>query len=337
MHWIALVESPDHVCCRYRLRAYEPWFAAAGISMTYAPLPRSFFARQRLFASLQGANVILQRRLLDGWSWKTLRRNAARIAFDFDDAVWLRDSYAGRGLTSWRRARRFRRTVRGADVILAGNSVLAAAAERHVHAERVRVMPTCVNPDNYRTATHKDRNCIRLVWIGSSSTMHGLERIADLLNLIGSRLPGVSLRVICDRTIALDRLPVEFVPWTGEAEAEALAGADIGIAWQPDDDWSRGKCGLKVLQYMAAGLPVIANPVGVHREMIHAGRNGYLAETPTEWIRAISLLTQPELRRRFGRFGRDMVERQYSTDALARHWIRALTGFQTRTTLAAIA
>ena len=75
-------------------------------------------------------------------------------------------------------------------------------------------------------------------------------------------------------------MKVVFRPWSRETETAELAEGDIGIAYMPDDSWSLGKCGLKVLQYMAAGLPVVANPVGVHREMIVHGETGFLADTP---------------------------------------------------------
>ena len=86
----------------------------------------------------------------------------------------------------------------------------------------------------------------------------------------------------------LQHLPVRSCPWSESSEAAAIATADIGIAWVPDDLWSRGKCGLKILQYMAAGLPVVANPVGVQAEMVQHGETGFLAETSDQWHEAIS-------------------------------------------------
>ncbi len=101
--------------------------------------------------------------------------------------------------------------------------------------------------------------------------------------------------------------------WSAATEAAEIADADIGISWLPDDPWSLGKCGLKVLQYMAAGLPVVANPVGMNREMVIHGETGLLASTPAEWSRAIKTLGEdPALRARLGAAGREMVQRHYS-------------------------
>jgi glycosyltransferase involved in cell wall biosynthesis len=110
-----------------------------------------------------------------------------------------------------------------------------------------------------------------------------------------------------------------------------LAAADIGISWVPDDDWSRGKCGLKVLQYMAAGLPVVANPVGVHAEMVRHGETGFLAQTPAQWVEAMNCLVHdPPLRRRMGQAGRQRVEEVFSVSIGARRWLVLLDGLRQR-------
>src|SRR5262249_60525366 len=108
-------------------------------------------------------------------------------------------------------------------------------------------------------------------------------------------------------------LPVDPRPCSERTEAAEIAAADIGISHLPDDDWSRGKCGLKVLQYMAAGLPVVANPVGVQAEMVQHGVNGFLADTPEQWCDAINALAADHgLRERMGRAGRLRVETEFS-------------------------
>ena len=113
-----------------------------------------------------------------------------------------------------------------------------------------------------------------LVWVGSSSTIKGLEQIAPVLNRLGKEVPSLQLKVVCDRCIELENLGVVFRPWSEATEADEIATADVGVSWLPDDAWSRGKCGLKVLQYMAAGLPVVANPVGVQADLVRHGETG---------------------------------------------------------------
>ena len=179
MKLLALVDAPDHVCCRYRVQAFEPALAAAGWSLDLLGLARGTLTRTRQCASVSAYDsVILQRRLLPFWQLRPLRSKARRLVFDFDDAVLYRDSYDPRGPHSPRRSRRFAATVRLADVITAGNDFLADCALRAgAKPDRVRVIPTCVATDRYQPSPGIDRRgTMDLVWIGSSSTLQGLER-----------------------------------------------------------------------------------------------------------------------------------------------------------------
>lgn len=330
MQALALVEAPDHVCCRYRVLAFEPSLAASGWSLTVQGLAQGPAGRwTQLRRAGEFDAVLLQRKLLPAWQLRTLRRSARRLIFDFDDAVLYRDSYDPRGPHCPRRASRFARTVRLADVVLAGNDFLAECARKAgARPEQVRVLPTCVDPGLYRPKGEPTtEGPVQLVWIGSSSTLQGLERQRPLLERLGREVPGLQLRLICDRFPRFDPLPVVAVPWTKSGEADAIAGGDLGITWVPDDLWSRGKCGLKVLQYQAAGLSVVANPVGVHPSLVKPGVNGLLASTPDEWVEAVqTLAADPELRHRLGRQARASVETHYSVETWSPAFHAALAG-----------
>jgi glycosyltransferase involved in cell wall biosynthesis len=340
---VALVESENHVCCRYRVTAFAEAFRAAGHTLEVRPLPRTAWGRLGIGRGLAADVVLVQRKLLPAWAVALLRRRVPRLVFDFDDAVWLRDSYSPRGLDDPRRYRRFRAVVRACDAVVAGNDYLARAAREHLHPDRVHVIPTCVEPARYDPARYDPARYdpvagrppdapLRLVWVGSSSTLQGLERFAPTLTAIGRAVPGVRLKLICDRFITVPGLTVEPCLWREETEAAEIARADVGLAWVPDDRWSRGKCGLKVLQYHAAGLPVVANPVGVQAEMVRHGHTGLLARTPEEWVRAVTrLATNAELRQRLGRAGRRQVEERYSVAAGARRWLAVLDRLQRAT------
>lgn len=333
MHLIALVESPDHVCCRYRVSAFRELLAQQGHTLECRSLPRSMLGRICIGADLIHADaVILQRRLLPAWQRRLLRRSVRRLIFDYDDAVFHRDSYSPRGIHSVRRWRSFQRMLRRCDAVVAGNDWLrdrAIAAGAHCP---VTAIPTCVDPGQYPRSTHKsaDGN-VRLVWVGSSSTLPALAHLASSLDAIGEERTDLRLRMICDQFFKLPHLPVEECAWDPVTEALAIAGCDIGVSWMPDDDWSRGKCGLKVLQYMAAGLPVIANPVGVHSDLIRHGETGFLAETESEWLEALRRLAgDADLRRSMGAAGRIVAERRYSVAAGARLWAEVLDGLLRR-------
>ncbi len=314
---LALIEKPGHVCWRYRIAAFEPYLNAAGWRLESIPLERGFGFLRQMKAVARADAVLLQRRLLSWWQIRLLRQSAKRLFFDIDDAVFLRDSNSTRGAESGRRSRRFRATVERADGVFAGNEFLAAEAGRWTGADRVHFVPTCVDSAKYRPMpSERTGGDVRLVWIGSKSTMTSLDAIAPALAEATLRLPGLKLRVVCD---AFPNLPgVEVVPvvWSEAAEAAELTSGDIGVSWLPEHPWSRGKCGLKVLQYMAAGLPVIANPYGVSPTMIESGVHGFLASSPAEWTEAIvRLASDAELRRRMGAASRARLEAEYSVPA----------------------
>jgi glycosyltransferase involved in cell wall biosynthesis len=327
MHLTALVESPDHVCCRYRLSAFRPYLEQAGHQLELRSWPRSCISRLRLGQVLRDADaVILQRKLLAHLPLHLLRSASRLLFFDFDDAVFLRDSYHPKGMNSGRRLLAFAAMMEAADAVVAGNAFLAKEAAVWTHRERVHVIPTCVEPRYYPLAKHtREKDGVELVWIGSSSTLRGLEQVRPLLESIGQRCSGVKLKLVSDRFMRLERLRVDPRPWSEAGEGAALASGDVGISWVPDDAWSRGKCGLKILQYMAAGLPVVANPVGVQEVLVRPGETGFLARTPDQWVDAIDQLARdPELRQRMGRAGQQLVEAEYSVSAGAARWAHLL-------------
>ena len=330
MKALALVEARDHVCSRYRVRAFEGTLAASGWSLTIEPLATGWFQRLRQFGRASVHDVVLlQRKLLPGWQLRMLRRHSRRLIFDFDDAVLYRDSYDRRGPHHRRRADRFKRTVQAADLVIAGNSFLAdCALIAGASPDLVRVIPTCIESARAVPAAQPRLGPgLDLVWIGSASTLEGLARQRPLWERIGREVPGVRLRMVCDRFLRFDALPVVDVPWSEATEAADVAAADVGVSWVPDDLWSRGKCGLKVLQYQAAGLPVVANPVGVHREMVRDEVDGFLADSPDEWVAAIRRLADnPVLRHRMGRAARSSLERNYSVETWAPAFAAAIAG-----------
>lgn len=301
MDVVALVSDPRHPSVRYRIAQYADHLATAGLTLTLEPLARRPMARlEQLRRPRKDSIVFLQRKLLPCWQTLLLRRSAAALVYDFDDAVFWRDSFHTRGPRSLTRWARFKATLAAADLVIAGNDFLAETAARIVSPERVHVVPTCIDANRYAPADHADEGTVRLVWIGTSSSLRSLERAKAMLESIGRAIPRLALRVICDRFPKFRHLTIEPATWTEPTETARLREADIGISWIPNDAWSQGKCGLKVLQYMAASLPVIASPVGIHRDLVGA-EAGYLPNTPADWVRTVaSLARDADLRRRLG-------------------------------------
>ena len=331
MRIVALVKSPEHVCCRYRLAAFRPDLEAMGHRLELRTWPRRWQARRWGREIGTADMIILQRKIPPPWMLSLFRQAAPCLIYDFDDAVFIRDSFTGWGPHWPGRARSFARVVRAAQVVVAGNRFLFDHAALWTGPEKIHLVPTCLNPDLYPLAQHTSRGNIQLVWIGSSSTLRGMERVRPLLEMLGQRLPGLQWKIICDRFLKLRTLPVIRCPWSEASEATDLASADIGISWLPDDLWSQGKCGLKILQYMAAGLPVVANPVGMQASLVRHGETGFLVRTDKEWQDAIGrLAADRDLRRRMGLAGRAVVEANYDMADAAGHWRDLLKKLESR-------
>jgi hypothetical protein len=314
MKVLALTESADHVCFRYRLNAMAWAMAEHGLYLEAVPLVKSLPRRLgQLLAAARAGMVVLQRRLLPRWQLLLLRRVSRRLVYDVDDALFYRDTFGAKGALSPMRLARFRATVRAADAVLAGNDYLRQYAAAYTDPWRVHQIPTCVEPAWYRPAAHRRTGLTaRLAWIGQRSMLPSLLAIRAHLAAAAAELPGIELRLICDALPAPLGIRVALRPWSTLTEADELAETDIGISWLPDDLWSLGKCGLKVLQYMAAGLPVVANPVGIHCRLVVDGQTGFLAATPAEWARAITRLADdPSLRTRMGTAARQRVAEYY--------------------------
>jgi glycosyltransferase involved in cell wall biosynthesis len=231
--------------------------------------------------------------------------------YDLDDAIYLPPG--GRPRFSAFRYRKAGSIARHARLVTAGNSYLAEWAAQH--NEDVRVVPTTIDTKLYRPGpSRSDGSPLTVGWSGSHHTAIYLDAVAPVLRDL-QRETGVRLRVIGDEDFEIPGAEVEALPWREETELEDLAEIDIGLMPMPDDQWARGKCGLKALQYMALGIPAVISPVGVNVEIASDGA-AVLASAPAEWHDAIlGLIQSPERRAELASRGRERVEERYSVQA----------------------
>ena len=327
MRLVTLVNSLDNVSYRYRLLPFESRLRERGWEISVISISNNWMRRLPPLRTMRDADVVLlQRRLLPLSQVWLLRRAARRLVYDFDDAIFYHSSNSAKAPRSRRREKRFAAIVQAADAVIAGNDFLATAAGRLTDPAKVQRIPTCVDTKVYSSAKHAEHSGnLRLVWIGSASTVKALHGAAAHFAAIARVLPKVQLKLICDVFPTDLPIVIERCPWSAEREAAELAQADVGMSWVPDTPWSQGKCGLKVLQYMAAGLPVIANSVGVHREIIVNGHTGFLADTPAQWAKAaVALAGDAVLRRALGEEGRKRVSLEYGPQLWGEQFVRVV-------------
>jgi glycosyltransferase involved in cell wall biosynthesis len=266
--------------------------------------------------------VFLHKKILNPFDAYYLKKYAKKIIYDFDDAVMFDDKQPER--PHHKRQTSFRRTATLADLVIAGNVYLAEHARRF--NPNVEILPTGLDTKAYNAAAKKAGDGkIRLVWIGSRPTLPHLKHISPALEEIGSRFNNVVLRIISDEFFDLQNIPVEKKSWSLETEAAELVNSDIGLAPLADNNFTRGKCGFKILQYQAAGLPVVASPVGVNAQLVRNGVNGYHAAAVMDWVEKLSALVKDtSLRTRMGQAAAQTVS-SFDLDAIGPRLVALIT------------
>jgi len=235
---------------------------------------------------------------------------------DYDDAIFHR--YDQHRFVFIRKlfGKKIDRIMSGAAIVIAGNHYIADYAKR-AGAGFVKVIPTVLDIGKYNKTCQKRNVRFTIGWIGSPSTSPHLRVVQPVLDKI-CRDDGVRFKTIGAHANYLGDIPVSAIPWSEETEVNDLKSFDVGIMPLPDTPWERGKCGFKLIQYMAAGIPVIASPVGVNNEIVDHGVNGFLAADTEEWIEYLELLKEnSDLGQKMGEAGRKKVEKNYSLDAIA--------------------
>ena len=295
---------------RYRALAYFDFLRSKG----WKPLhitAHGILPRVKLLGiAKQSKVVVVLRKTFDQLFLNMLRLCSKNLVFDLDDAVFCKSD----GRISKSRQLSFERITSSCEQVWAGNLYLADMAGQYNKA--VKILPTSLDYRKYLIEVEKNSDYFDLVWIGSRSTQKYLKENLSLLESLSAIIPNLRLKIVADFDLPNNRLKTFAVTWSEQGEAEALASSHIGIAPMSDDPWAKGKCGLKVLQYMAAGLPVISSPAGVNKEIVQHGKTGFLAENPDGWQKAIKkLFSEPDLRSAMGKAGQKRVTEHFSIDA----------------------
>jgi glycosyltransferase involved in cell wall biosynthesis len=244
--------------------------------------------------------------LVPGWLERTVFR--VPYIYDFDDAFYLRYQNGNLGALRFLLGRKFDTVMRGAASITAGNATLAAYARRLNN--KVSLLPSVVDTA-YFFPRAQNNSIFTIGWIGSPSTSIYLQNLIAPLRKLSQERP-FRLVVIGGKAPHIENLEVIELPWSEDSEVNLINMFDVGVMPLPNDEWARGKCAYKLIQYMACGLPVVASKVGANVEVVTPDC-GFLVERSADWVDALRKLhDQPELRRQMGAAGRRRIEEQYS-------------------------
>jgi glycosyltransferase involved in cell wall biosynthesis len=247
---------------------------------------------------------------------RLLRRKGIPIVFDFDDAIFVSYRSPSNGYLSYLKFANKTKTICAlASHVMVGNPYLAEYARQF--NEHVTVVPTTIDTEKYQVRDRAASDVPIIGWTGSFSTVQHLDTLRGALQKLARR-ERFRLRVIGTPEYHLEGVDVEAMPWRSETEIQDLEPVDIGIMPLPDDAWSKGKCGLKALQFMALGIPVVCSPVGVNTVIIQNAKNGFIAGREDEWVESLTqLLRSAALRGTIGMAGRVTVEQTYSATTQA--------------------
>jgi glycosyltransferase involved in cell wall biosynthesis len=269
---------------RYRALQYFPYFIESGWRPNHSTMSGGLLAVLKTFVAAKQADIVVLLRKTHPYPifW-ILRRLSKKLIFDFDDAIFSNTD----GSDSKTRMQRFKHTVTKCDMVFAGNQYLAERAKRF--QPNTYVIPTSLAIEKYELTPKRNENQFILVWIGSQSTKKYIVGILPYIENAAIKIPQLQLKIIADFELKSDKLNIINIPWTAKIEASELCDSDIGLGPLPEDNWTKGKCGLKVLQYMAAGIPVITSPTSVNGYVITHDQHGFIVNSPEDWEQAIQM------------------------------------------------
>lgn len=321
---------------RYRVFQFEKLYRSAGVELQvqelfddqYFDILRSSWStirkpsyivsryskRCRFANSLQDANLVVIEHQLFPYAPNAFEKRylPSRYVLEYDDAIYLKHP------------RKMPRLIQQATAVIAGNEELAEYARKFNN--EVHVVPTVLDTRIFAPSPKSQSTKVRIGWTGLEYNFRYLQSLAPVFRRLLARLP-VEIVILSGSPPANFDFPFRFEKWSAQKEAQQINEFDIGVMPLADDAWSRGKCGMKLLQFMALELPAVSSPVGVNRWILQDGLNGFLADSERMWEERLTQLVQEEeLRRKLGREARKTVEQGFSMQS----WFPKIRALQSR-------
>ena len=277
-----LSKGEDASSTRYRALQYFPLYEQFGYIPSHLKISGGLYAFGKAVLNASQADiVVLLRKTFPLPLLLVIRIVSKKLIFELDDAIFSNTD----GSSSATRMHRFISTVRQCDYVFAGNAYLAETAKRY--QDKTLIVPTALKTAKYNNVVQTEHQSFILVWIGSRSTRKYITEILPAIEIASAKIPNLVLKVIADFQLESNFLHIINIPWAEETEALEVKNADIGLAPLPPDNWTKGKCALKVLQYLSAGIPVISSSTSANGYIVEDLKNGFIADSQTKWSEAI--------------------------------------------------
>jgi glycosyltransferase involved in cell wall biosynthesis len=331
-----------------RLRSYQyfPYLEEAGFSVTVLPLfsdryleqlyrgkvskltvLSSYFNRLlNLFKISSKTKIVIEKELfpyMPAWAERLLALLGIKYIVDYDDAIFHNYDKNPNGIIRFFLKHKIDRVMRHSKCVIAGNSYLAKRAQK-AGAKCIRVIPTVIDLARYQRKEVKEiKEPFIIGWIGSPSTFKYMQLIAAVLEEL-TKL-GAHIHVIGAKGDLGFTKNVHFIEWEEASESQNIAAFDVGIMPLEETPWEKGKCSYKLIQYMACGLPVIASPVGMNKEVVKQYENGFLANTQQEWLETLKFYKKNAVKRKVhGDLGYSLVEKNFTINSQLKKLIKIL-------------
>jgi len=318
----------ERASARYRALQYIPTLNHIGyITSVITPITKPSASIKRLLSRRTEENnilsaaktsdiVFIQKRLFRVNFIKKLLTSGILLIFDFDDIIHTTHDDHWSALTKKRIEKRFQSICSLSNLVIAGNYYLSEIAKQH--SDNVIIIPTVVEFKRYSEKKHYKKDNIVLGWIGQPNNYNLIEEIFPVLHKISMKHKEVKLLIISKGNIHTNSIHIEQIEWQEDKETDDLLKIDIGIMPMTDNEWSKGKCALKAIQYMASGIPTVCSDVGENRNVVRNGIDGFLVKSEHDWITALeTLITSEATRNRMGKSGRKRIQEHYSLEKTA--------------------
>jgi len=250
------------------------------------------------------------------FEWLFTKVLKKKVIYDFDDAIWMPYEVTESGFFTkfFKNKSKVKKICSWANTVSCGNEYLCNYAKKYNN--NVLYNPTCVDTENrYNLLASHTVQKVTVGWTGSFSTVNYLENLSPVLKKLQEKYE-FDIKIICNKEPAIDLKNVQYIEWTAKNELTELATCQIGLMPLTDEEWSKGKCGFKLIQYLALGIPAVSSAVGVNSSIIEDGLNGFLCTTEQEWYNALEkLITNASLREKMAVEGRKKIIAQYSLES----------------------